>query len=310
MKAVLRTPDERFEGLPGYAFRPNYLNVDGGPLGPLRMHYLDEGKPRRGTVLMVHGEPSWSFLYRKMIGPVVEAGWRCVVPDHIGFGRSDKPTDRAFYSTDRFVAWMRALVEHLDLRDTVLVCQDWGGPIGLRALSEMPERFAGVFATNTLLPNAELPPRGVANWPGPIVEPWVEFCRTNTDLNVSETVAATFVNRSAPDVLAAYDAPFPDATYKAATLAITTLIPLHGEAEGIAQNRKAWEVLDRFEKPFATAFSDADPSTAPWEEVFRHRVPGAKIAPHVRIEGAGHFVQEEQGEALAAALVRFLGTLG
>lgn len=309
MESVLRTPDERFAGLPGYAFEPHYLAVDGGPLGPLRMHYLDEGEARRGTVLMVHGEPSWSFLYRKMIGPVVEAGWRCIVPDHIGFGRSDKPTDRGFYSADRFVGWLRALVEHLDLRDVVLVCQDWGGPIGLRVLSEMPERFAGVLATNTLLPNAEPSPRGVDGWPGSIVEPWVEFCRSSTDLDVGETIAATFVNRPSAEVLAAYDAPFPDARYKTATLAITTLIPLHAEAEGIGQNRKAWEVLDRFDKPFATAFSDADPSTAPWEEVFRRRVPGAARAPHVRIHGAGHFVQEEQGEALAQALVAFLGTL-
>lgn len=309
MVAVLRTPDDRFAGLPDFPFQPRYLNVDGGPLGPLRMHYLDEGAAQHGTVLMVHGEPSWSFLYRKLIPPVVNAGWRCIAPDHIGFGRSDKPVERSFFTADRFVGWLGELVERLDLRNTVLVCQDWGGPIGLRTLADMPERFAGVFATNTLLPNAEPPPRGVAGWPGPIVEPWVEFCRTATDLNVSETIAATCVQRPAPEVLAAYDAPFLDASYKTATLAITTLIPLHAEAEGIAQNRAAWEVLEQFHKPFATAFSDADPSTAPWEEVFRRRIPGCALAPHVRIEGAGHFVQEEQGEALGAALVQFLRTL-
>ena len=308
---VLRTPDARFAGLPDFPFAPHYLDVDGGALGRLRMHYLDEGGAgAAGTVLMLHGEPSWSFLYRKLIGPVVAAGWRAVAPDHVGFGRSDKPADRAAYSQDRFVRWMRDFVEQLDLRRIVLVCQDWGGPIGLRLLSEMPDRFAGVFATNTLLPNAEPPPRGVADWPGPIVTPWIELCRTSEDLAVSEIIAATCVTRPSPDVLAAYDAPFPDAWHKAAALAITCLIPADANAPGITENRAAWDVLERFDRPFATAFSDADPATAAWEDVFHHRVPGAAKAPHVRIEGAGHFVQEEQGEALAAALVGFLRGLG
>jgi len=315
---MFRTPDERFVGLPGFAFAPHYLKVDGGDLGPLRMHYLDEsgldesgpvaGAPR-GIVLMLHGEPTWSFLYRKLIGPVAAAGWRVVAPDHVGFGRSDKPVERAAFSYDRFVDWMRAFVEQLDLTRIVLVCQDWGGPIGLRLLAEMPDRFAGVFATNTLLPNAEPPPRGVADWPGPIVRPWIEHCRTSDDLAVGETIAGTCVARPSPAILAAYDAPFPDARYKAATLAITTLIPAEESAPGIAENRAAWAVLEHFDKPFATAFSDADPATAAWEAVFRTRVPGAARAPHVRIRNAGHFVQEEQGEALAAALVAFLAGL-
>ncbi|AHE54656.1 haloalkane dehalogenase [Sphingomonas sanxanigenens] len=308
---VLRTPDARFAGLPDFPFAPQYLSVDGGALGALRMHYLDEGGAgAAGTVLMLHGEPSWSFLYRKLIGPVAAAGWRAVAPDHVGFGRSDKPVDRAAYSQDGFVCWMRDFVAQLDLRRIVLVCQDWGGPIGLRLLSEMPDRFAGVLATNTLLPNAEPPPRGVADWPGPIVTPWIELCRTSDDLAVSEIIAATCVTRPSPAVLAAYDAPFPDARHKAAALAITTLIPADADAPGIAENRAAWDVLERFDRPFATAFSDADPATAAWEDVFRRRVPGAAKAPHVRIEGAGHFVQEEQGEALAAALVGFLRGLG
>lgn len=308
---VLRTPDARFAGLPDFPFAPHYLNVDGGALGPLRMHYLDEGGAgAAGIVLMLHGEPSWSFLYRKLIGPVAGAGWRAVAPDHVGFGRSDKPADRTAYSQDGFVRWMRDFVEQLDLRRIVLVCQDWGGPIGLRLLGEMPDRFAGVLATNTLLPNAEPPPRGVADWPGPIVTPWIELCRTSDDLAVSEIIAATCVTRPSPAVLAAYDAPFPDARHKAAALAITCLIPADADAPGIAENRAAWAVLERFDRPFATAFSDADPATAAWEDVFRRRVPGAAKAPHVRIEGAGHFVQEERGEALAEALVAFLRGLG
>ncbi len=306
---VLRTPDERFSGLPDFAFAPHYLTIDDPALGPLRMHRIDEGVDRRGIVLMLHGEPSWSFLYRKLIAPVAAAGWRCVAPDHIGFGRSDKPADRAVFTADGFVGWMRQLIERLDLRRIILVCQDWGGPIGLRLLAEMPERFAGVFATNTLLPNAEPPPRGVEDWPGPIVLPWIALCRSSDDLPVGEIVAATCVRRPDDDVLAGYDAPFPDRSYKAAALAITTLIPADADAPGIAANRAAWGVLERFERPFATAFSDADPATAAWEAVFRARIPGAARAPHVRIAGAGHFVQEEQGEALAAALLAFLATI-
>lgn len=306
---VLRTPNERFTNLPDFAFEPHYLTVEDPLLGPLRMHWVDHGNDRNGVVLMLHGEPSWSFLYRKLFAPVAAAGWRCVAPDHIGFGRSDKPADRTIFSADRFVDWMRQFVEQLDLRRIILVCQDWGGPIGLRLLSEMPNRFAGVFATNTLLPTAELPPRGVADWPGAIITPWIEMCRSSNDLPVSEIIAATCIERPSADVLAAYDAPFPDASYKMATLAITTLIPIDTDASGIAANRAAWDVLDRFQQPFATAFSDADPATAAWEEVFRSRVPGAASAPHIRIRGAGHFVQEEQGEVLAAALVAFLTTI-
>ncbi|MHB9879391.1 haloalkane dehalogenase [Pacificimonas sp. ICDLI1SI03] len=307
--AILRTPEQCFANLPGFSFAPHYVEVPDAHLGPLRMHYLDEGDARHGTVLMLHGEPSWSYLYRKLIGPVADAGWRAVVPDHVGFGRSDKPTDRSVFAADRFVRWMRTFVESLDLTDIVLVCQDWGGPIGLRVLSEMPDRFRAVFATNTLLPNAEPPPRGVADWPGPIVEPWIAHCRDSDDLAVSEVIAATCVSRPDPAVLAAYDAPFPNAAHKAAALAITTLIPVDAAATGMAENRAAWKVLDQWQKPFATAFSDGDPATADWQSVFRHRVPGAANAPHVTIRNAGHFVQEEQGEALADTLVAFLDGL-
>lgn len=307
--SVLRTPDDRFRDLPDFGFAPHYLHVEDAALGSLRMHYLDEGADVHGVVLMLHGEPSWSFLYRKLVAPVAAAGWRVVVPDHVGFGRSDKPVDRAAFSADGFVGWLRQFVERLRLNRIVLVCQDWGGPIGLRLLGERPDLFAGVLATNTLLPTAEPPPHGVADWPGPIVTPWIALCRTSDDLPVSEIVAATCVTRPAAAVLAAYDAPFPDASYKAAALAITTLIPVDADAPGIAANRAAWAVLERFDRPFATAFSDADPATAAWEAVFRARVPGAACAPHVRIGPAGHFVQEEQGEALADALVAFLATV-
>ncbi|MDT0575875.1 haloalkane dehalogenase [Croceicoccus sp. F390] len=310
MSNILRTPDDRFADLPDFPFDPHYLTIEDPQLGALRMHYLDEGIADHGTVLMLHGEPSWSYLYRKLVGPVAAAGWRVIAPDHIGFGRSDKPADRGVFSYDRYVGWMRQFIDRLGLDRMVLVAQDWGGPIGLRVLADAPERYLGVFATNTLLPNAEPPPRGVDDWPGPIVRPWIEHCRSSDDLAVSEVIAATFVQRPGEDVLAAYDAPFPDASYKAAALALTTLIPAEADSPGIAENRAAWKVLESFEQPFATAFSDNDPSTAAWEGVFRARIPGAARAPHSRIDNAGHFVQEEQGDALAKDLVKFLATLG
>jgi haloalkane dehalogenase len=306
MATILRTPEARFENLPGYGFAPHYLEVLDARHGTLRMHYVDEGPRDAPVALMLHGEPTWSYLYRTMIPIVAAAGYRAVAPDMIGFGRSDKIADRTVYSYQGFVDWMAAFVARLDLRGITLVCQDWGGPIGLRVLSQMPERFAGVLATNTLLPNCEPPPRGIDGWPGPIIEPWVETCRTSNDLPISDIVAGVCRTRPDSAVLRAYDAPFPDPAYKAAVLAITCLIPTTDTMPGIAENRRAWEVLETFDRPFLTAFSDGDPSTRPWEAVFRARVPGAAGQPNVEIAGAGHFVQEEQGPALAAALLELL----
>jgi haloalkane dehalogenase len=301
---VLRTPDACFEGLPDFAFAPHYVEVPGGELGPLRMHYLDEG-PRDGpVVLMLHGNPTWSFLYRHMIGPVAADGYRVVAPDMVGFGRSDKPAARDAYGYDRFVGWMQAFVEALDLTGVTLVCQDWGGPIGLRVLAQAPERFAAVLATNTLLPNCEPPPRGIAGWPGGGIEAWIEACRTHDDLPVPELFARATVTRPPEAVLAGYAAPFPDARFKAGMLQITCGIPVAEGAEGLEANLAAWRVLERFERPFLTAFADGDVATLAWEPVFQSRVPGAK--GHTRIPDAGHFVQEEQGPALAEVLRRFL----
>ena len=304
---VARTSDHRFDGLPGVTFRPHYLDIDDARFGQLRMHYVDEGPREAPVVLMLHGNPTWSFLYRKLIGPVAAAGYRAVVPDHIGFGRSDKPLDRDAYSYQGFVDWLRQFVERLDLRRITLVAQDWGGPIGLRVLSEQPERFDAVLATNTLLPNCEPPPHGIDGWPGPLIAQWVETCRAADDLPVAEVVAGACATRPSDEVLAAYDAPFPDAASKAGMLAITGLIPTTADSAGIAENRRAWDVLDRFDKPFRTAFSDGDPSTIAWERVFQSRVPGARGQRHVRIPGAGHFVQEDQGEALTRVLLDLLG---
>ena len=296
--AVLRTPEERFAALPGFAYPPHYAEIEDRHFGSLRMAYVDEGPPDAPPVLMLHGEPTWSYLYRKLIGPIAAAGYRVLAPDFIGFGRSDKPIDRTAYSYQGHVDWLRRWVEQLDLRNITLVCQDWGGPIGLRVLSEAPERFAAVVAANTLLPNFEPPLQGIADWPGAAIAAWAESTHDATDMPVGAIVT--------PPGSAAYDAPFPDPSYKAGPLQFPALIPIRPDMPGIAENRRAWAVLDRFDKPFLTAFSDGDPFTKPWEAVFRHRVPGASGQPHAEIRGAGHFLQEDQGEALAAIVLDLL----
>lgn len=307
---VLRTPEERFEALPGFGFEAHYLPI-ANPRGSvaLRIHYLDEGRRDAPVALMLHGEPTWSFLYRGMIPPVVAAGFRAVAPDWIGFGRSDKLARPEDYSYQAHVESLCELITVLDLRGITLVCQDWGGPIGLRVLSEMPERFAAVLATNTLLPTCEPPPRGVADWPGRIIEEWVALATAATDLPVGEIIAGVSVRRPAAEVLRGYAAPFPDATYEAGVLAFPRLIPIREDMAGVAENRRAWAVLERFAKPFVTAFSDRDPSTKAWERVFRERIPGARGQPHVEIRDAGHFVQEEQPAALADALLGLMRRL-
>ncbi len=241
-----------------------------------------------------------------MIGPVTAAGYRVIAPDMMGFGKSDKPANRADYGFDRFVQWMRAFIEALDLRGVTLVCQDWGGPIGLRALSECPERFSAVLATNTLLQNCDPPPLGVPNWPSEQIAAWVETCRTSEDLPLDLLVGRACVTDVPTEVLAAYAAPFPDASYKKGMLQITCGIPIAEGAEGLEANRAAWRFLESWDKPFLTAFSDQDPATIAWEEVFQRRIPGAKGQSRTRIANGGHFVQEDQGAALAQVLIEFL----
>jgi len=291
---ALCTPDDRFGNLPGYPFAPRYTETDG-----LRIHYLDEGSPAASPVLMLHGEPSWSYLYRKMIPIVVAAGHRVVAPDLVGFGRSDKPIRREDYTYQRHVDWMRHVLFALDLRDVTLVCQDWGGLLGIRLVAEHPERFARVVTANTFLPTGDVPA-------GPAFLAWKEYSQTTPDFQVGRIVSGGSATALPPEVVAAYDAPFPDDRYKAGARQFPLLVPVTPDDPAAEPNRKAWEALSRWTKPWLTAFSDRDPITVGGDRIFQERIPGAKGVRHVTIAGGGHFLQEDRGEELARVVVEFL----
>jgi haloalkane dehalogenase len=291
---ILRTPDERFTGLPGYGFEPHYVEVDG-----LRIHYVDEGPASADVVLMMHGEPSWSYLYRKMIPVITAAGYRVVAPDLVGFGRSDKPGQREDYTYQRHVDWMSGWLEAVELRHITLVCQDWGGLIGLRLAAEYGERFDRIVAANTGLPTGDRPM-------GEAFLAWQRYSQTTPDFHVGGIVKGGCVSDLSPDVVAAYDAPFPDDRYKAGARQFPLLVPTSPDDPAAVPNRKAWEVLARWEKPFLTAFSDSDPVTRGGDRVFQKMIPGAKGQPHTTIIGAGHFLQEDKGEELAQVVVDFM----
>lgn len=296
---VVRTPDERFVGLSDFPFPPHYLEVGSGDGGVLRMHYLDEG-PRDGqVVLLLHGEPSWSYLYRWMIPVLVEAGLRAVAIDLVGFGRSDKPTRREDYTYAAHVDWTWSAIETIGLTDVTLVCQDWGGLIGLRLVGEHPERFARVVAANTMLPTGD-------HHPGEAFLAWQRFSQETPEFPVGRIVDGGCVSSLPPDVIAAYDAPFPDDTYKAGVRQFPLLVPTNPDDPAAPANRAAWEVLSRFDRPFLCAFSDSDPITAGADAVLRKLIPGAKGQPELTIEGGGHFLQEDKGRELATAVVEFV----
>jgi haloalkane dehalogenase len=300
---VLRTPDDRFRDLPGYPFAPNYLDVPDSEGGSLRVHYVDEGPRLAPPVLLMHGEPSWSYLYRKMIPVITGAGLRAVAPDLVGFGRSDKPSRREDYTYQRHVDWMEAFLLQLNLTDITLVCQDWGGLIGLRLVAGDPGRFSRVAAANTGLPTGDqkMPDAFLA---------WRKYSQETPEFPVGAIVAGGCAKPVPPEVVAAYDAPFPDETYKEGARIFPALVPASPDDPAAPANRRAWEVLRSFEKPFITAFSDADPITRGGEQVLRNFIPGAKDQPHTTIRGGGHFLQEDCGEELARVVVDFIRQTG
>jgi haloalkane dehalogenase len=297
---VLRTPEERFEGLPGFPFVPHYVEVPSGDGGSLRVHHLDEGPAEGPVVLLLHGEPSWCFLYRKMIPVLVEAGLRCVAPDLVGFGRSDKPASQDDYSYAAHVEWMRAaLFDALDLRDVTMVGQDWGGLVGLRLVGEHPDRFARVVVANTGLPT------GDARMTDAFLA-WQRYSQETEHFHVGGIVKGGCRTDLPAEVVAAYDAPFPDDSFTAGARRFPMLVPTSPDDPAAAANRRAWEVLEGFERPVLTAFSDSDPVTKGGEGVFQRRVPGAQGQAHTTIEGAGHFLQEDAGEELARVVADFV----
>lgn len=291
---ILRTADERFENLPGYDFEPHYVEVDG-----LRIHYVDEGSGP--TVLCMHGEPSWSFLYRHMIPVLVDGGCRVVAPDLVGFGRSDKPSERSDYTYAKHVAWMSAWLEAVDLTEITLVCQDWGALIGLRLAAAYPERFARLVIANGGLPTGD----------GKTTEAfynWQKFSQETPVFPVGMIINGGTATDLSPEVIAGYDAPFPEEEYKAGARQFPLLVPTSPDDPEAPAQRDAWKVLENFTKPVLTAFSDSDPITKGGDRVWQQRVPGAKGQPHTTIEGGGHFLQEDKGPELARVVLDFIAT--
>ncbi len=328
---ILRTPDERFQNLPGYPFAPHYTEVPSGDGRTLCIHHVDEGPGDGAIVVCMHGQPSWSYLYRNMIPGLVEAGFRVIAPDLVGYGRSDKPGALEDYTYQRQVDWMTAWLRQNDFRDITFFGQDWGGLIGLRIVAENPERFARVVVANTGLPlpvnvpaernealrewrrtastptmpevmealgkgNPEAPERAFAYWQ--------KWCWDTEDLPVSLAIAGS-IRGLTPEEVAAYEAPFPDASYKMGCRAMPTQVPTTSDDPALEANARAWAVFEKWEKPFLTAFSDNDPVTRGGDQVFQEKVPGAAGQAHVTIEGGGHFLQDRKGRELADLIIAF-----
>jgi len=293
---ILRTPDERFASLPDFPYEPRYVDTGDG----LRVAIVDEGPADAAPVLLLHGEPSWSFLYRKMIPVLVAAGHRCVAPDLVGFGRSDKPAAQSDYTYQRHVDWMReVLFDHLDLREITFFGQDWGGLIGLRLVADSPDRFARVVVSNTGLPTGDRPPNEA-------FLAWQRFSKESPSFHIGRIIAGGCAQGLSDDAIAAYDAPFPDETYMAGARIFPSLVPTSPDSPAHAENVKAWEVLRRFDKPFLCAFGDSDPITRGGERQFIGHVAGTAGQPHTPIEGGGHFIQEDRGPELARLIADFM----
>lgn len=293
---VLQTPESCFDNLPGYTFKAHYTQIAEN----LQMHYVDEYSDNATeTVLMLHGEPSWSFLYRKMIPLIAQAGHRAVAPDLIGFGKSDKPSKQKDYSYKNHLEWVKAFIEALDLRNITLFCQDWGGLIGLRLAAENPDKFKRIVASNTFLPTGDI------KMPESFVQ-WKQFSQTVPEFPVGHIIQRATTTNLSDEVVAAYNAPFPDESYKAGARAFPTLVPDYAQSPESEANRNAWKVLQQWKKPFLTCFGDSDPITKGADKFFQQMVPGAKGQAHTTIVDGGHFIQEDKGEELAQIVIDFI----
>tara|TARA_B100000929_G_C15452169_1_gene401528 strand:- start:192 stop:1100 length:909 start_codon:yes stop_codon:yes gene_type:complete len=299
---TLRTPDIRFTDLKDYPFQPNYAEINDAEGGTLRVHYLDEGPSDSDPIFLLHGEPSWSYLYRHMVPLLVEEGHRVIVPDLVGFGKSDKPVKQTDYSYARHVEWMRELIfDHLNLNAITFFGQDWGGLVGLRLVALAPDRYARVVVGNTGLPTGK----------GEATEAflaWQKFSQTTPEFPVGNLINSACIRDLLPEEIAAYDAPFPDDTYKAGARIFPSFVPTSPNDPASADNIAAWEVLSEFTKPFLIAFSDSDPVTKGGDAPFHAKVPGAQGQKHVTVENAGHFLQEDKGEELARTINEFIAS--
>jgi haloalkane dehalogenase len=315
---ILRTPDHRFQNLPGFPFEPNYAEVTDPEGGRLRMHYVDEG-PRDGpTILLLHGNPDWSYSFRTLISAFSAAGFRAIAPDMLGFGRSDKLVDRRAHSIHRHIEWLREFVVGLDLNEITLVCQDWGGTMGLGLVASEEARFSRVVACNIVLHTAEaelagrLPPTYSVHalnedevCVGKDMLAWLARSQRMPGIKASDTVLGYLGDVSA-DVGLAYDAPFPDEEHMVALRQFAMLIPLRPEDEGAILNLETWKALSDFKKPFLTIYGDSDPCTGGWDALFQERVPGAKGQPHLTLEGAKHFLGEDRPNEVIKATLDFI----
>ncbi len=298
---TVRTPDARFADLVDFPFAPHYAEISDGEGGTLRVHYLDEGPSDAAPVLLLHGEPTWSYLFRKMIPVLVAAGHRVVAPDLVGFGRSDKPTAMTDYSYAKHVGWMRALLfDHLDLQGITFFGQDWGGLIGLRLVAAAPERYSRVVISNTGLPSGgRLTDAFLA---------WQKFSQESPKFEIGKIVNGGCRNPLSSAEIAAYDAPFPDNSYLAGARIMPSLVPLSDDDEAARDNKAAWKVLEAFDKPFLCAFTDGDPVSVGADAKFMRDIPGAVGRPHTTITDAAHFVQEDAGVQLAGIIVDFIAS--
>lgn len=290
---VVKTPQTRFDNLQDYPFSPNYLEVEAG----LNMHYLDEGKSDDPIVLLLHGEPSWSYLYRKMIPVLVDYGFRAIAPDLIGFGKSDKITEKSAYSYASHLKWLRTFIEKLDLTKITLFCQDWGGLLGLRLITEMEERFPLVVASNTTLPTGDIPmPESF--------QKWREFSQNSPKFDIGRVIQMGTLQELSEEVVAAYNAPFPSEEFKAGARIFPTLVPASPDDPESNNNRLAWQQLMQWKKPFLTVFGDSDDIMRGADKALQKFIPGTKGQKHTMLN-AGHFIQEEKGEELATLIAQF-----
>ncbi|MEE2769135.1 MAG: haloalkane dehalogenase [Actinomycetota bacterium] len=300
---LLRTPDERFSKLPDWPYEPHYTEIPDGEGGILRIHHAEDGPPDGPTILMLHGEPTWGYLYRKIMPSLAEAGVRSLVPDQVGFGRSDKPASRDDYSYARHVDWMQAWLDANGGDSLFFFGQDWGGLVGLRLVASNPERFAGLVVSNTGLPDG----RGE---PTEAFLAWQKFSQTAERFPIGTIVNGGCVNDLASEVVDAYNAPFPDDSFKEGARIWPSLVPTSVDDPAVPANRAAWEVLEAYEQPVVCAFSDGDPVTRGGEHAFQSRVPGAADQPHTTVEGAGHFVQEDRPEEVVRVLIDLVARVG